>query len=131
MGEEPPPAHAQSGVRNHVRPHHLAYMALGIKTAGVRLRHWLVRRSPYHSLAILAVPLAFAEPAKLVAVAVFGGGHWILGAVILILAYTLSICVIDRLFRIMKPTLLELRWFAKSWRWFNDARVKMIAPFLK
>ena len=95
------------------------------------LRRWLEKRGPYQSLAILAVPLAIVDPAKLVAVVVCGEGHWLTGTAILLVAYALSIFVIERLFRIVKPKLLKLRWFATSWRWFTEARAKVVAPFVK
>jgi hypothetical protein len=93
------------------------------------ISHWLERRGPYQLLAILALPLATVEPAKLVAVALLGKGHWLTETIGLIVAYGLSIFVIERIFRIAKPKLLTLRWFAKAWRWFMSARAKAIAAF--
>jgi hypothetical protein len=93
-----------------------------------RIRRWLERRGPYQSLAILAVPLAIVEPAKLIAVVICGEGHWLTGTVVLIVAYALSLFVIERLFKIVKPKLLKLRWFAKAWRWPVEMRAKVVAP---
>jgi hypothetical protein len=95
------------------------------------LRKWIEGLGPYKSLAILAIPAAIVEPAKLVALAIAGEGHWFSGTFVLIVAYSLSIFVIERLFRIVKPKLLKLRWFAKGWRWFVGVRAKAIASFTK
>jgi hypothetical protein len=102
-----------------------------MRAAMHRVSRWLESRSPYQSLVILAIPLAIVEPAKLVAVAIAGEGHWFTGTIVLIVAYALSILVVERLFRILKPNLLKLRWFAKGWRWFVGIRAKAIAPFTK
>jgi hypothetical protein len=79
----------------------------------------------------LAIPLVIVEPAKLVALAIVGEGHWIVGTVALIVAYALSIFVVERLFRILKPNLLKIGWFARGWRWFVGVRAKVFAPFTK
>jgi len=102
-----------------------------MRAAMQRIRRWLESRSAYQSLAIIAVPFAMVEPAKLVAVGVAGEGHWFTGSIVLIVAYALSIFVVERLFRILKPNLLKLRWFAKGWRWFVSVRKKTMAPFTK
>jgi hypothetical protein len=94
-------------------------------------RRWLEARGPYQSLAILAVPLMIVEPAKLAALAIFGEGHWLVGALVMLTAYALSICVIERIFRIVKPKLMTLGWFAKVWAWLTSARVKAMCLFTK
>ena len=40
------------------------------------LRRVIEKLGPYQSLALLAVPTCTVEPAKLVAVALVGKGHW-------------------------------------------------------
>src|SRR4051812_39191192 len=95
----------------------------------VHLKRWLQRRSPYQSLAILLVPVAVVEPAKLGAVAVAGTGHWFTGAVVILLAYALSIFVVERLFAILKPSLLTLVWLAKAWNCFLNIRARTMTFF--
>jgi hypothetical protein len=58
----------------------------------------------------------------LVAVLVAGDGHFLTGLLFLICAYVVSLVVTERLFVILKPQLLMLPWFAKSWRWFIALR---------
>jgi hypothetical protein len=89
------------------------------------IRHGIERLSPYQSLALLAVPIGFIEPLKLVAVAIAGEGHWITGAAMIVAAYLGSLFVVERLFRIVKPKLLMLPWFAKLWAKFLSIRDKV------
>jgi hypothetical protein len=86
------------------------------------LRQRLERFGPYPSLLILAIPIAVVEPFKLVAVLIAGGGHFLTGLVFLIFAYVVSLVVTERLFIVLKPKLLMLPWFAKSWWWFVALR---------
>jgi hypothetical protein len=95
-----------------------------------RIRRKIERLGPYQSLALLALPACTVEPAKLLAVALVGEGHWITGTIMVVLAYAASLLVVHRLFVIVKPRLLELRWFARAWGWFVTARTSMLAPAL-
>jgi hypothetical protein len=82
---------------------------------GKRLRGWIEGLGPHQSLALLAVPICLIEPLKLVAIAVAGEGHWITGTIAVTAAYAGSLLLVERLFIIVKPKLLKLRWFAKMW----------------
>jgi len=88
----------------------------------IALRRRLERVGPYGALVVLVVPLAIVEPFKLVAVLVAGKGHFVTGVVFLIFAYVASLVITERLFAILKPKLLMLPWFAKSWVWFVALR---------
>jgi hypothetical protein len=81
---------------------------------------------PYQSLALLAVPLACAEPLKLFALYVGGGGRWLTATGMMIGAYSTSLLVVERLFRVVKPKLLMLGWFAILWGWWVAVRNKII-----
>ncbi len=93
---------------------------------GSTLRRWIGSLGPYQSLALLAVPLCFAEPMKLAALAVTGEGHWYAGIAMIVAAYGVSLLVVERLFVIVKPKLLHLRWFAKFWRFVIVCRCRLI-----
>ena len=84
---------------------------------------------PYQSLVILAVPTSLVEPLKLVALAVAGEGHWITGTIMIVAAYATSLLLVERLFVIVKPKLLTLRWFARLWELFVILRSKIIRVF--
>ena len=77
---------------------------------------------PYSSLLILAIPLAIAEPLKLVAVWVFGEGRFVVAVLIMTCAYAASLFVTEQIFSIVKPKLLTLKWFAAVWRRFVQCR---------
>ena len=70
---------------------------------------------PYQSLLLLLVPLGMIEPLKIVAVVVAGKGHWLSGAVTIAAAYGMSLLITERLFRLVKPKLMMLDWFAAIW----------------
>jgi hypothetical protein len=70
-------------------------------------------------------PTGIVEPLKLVAVAVAGEGHWIAGTVMIVAAYTASLLLVERLFRIVKPKLLTLPWFGRLWQRWVLLRIKV------
>ncbi|MCK1423571.1 hypothetical protein IVB14_29070 [Bradyrhizobium sp. 180] len=95
------------------------------------LKRTIKNLGPYPSLLLLAVPTATVEPLKLVALAVAGKGHWITGTAMIVACYLLSLCVVERLFVIVKPKLLTLPWFAKLWNAVTSVRTAIFAPFRK
>ena len=91
-----------------------------------RTRRRLQKMSPYLSLALLFVPLLLVEPLKLVAVFIAGKGHWLTGTGMLIGAYAVSLLFVERLFRMIKPKLMTLGWFARLWTWITAVRAQVI-----
>ena len=96
---------------------------------GNRLRRRIEKLGPYQSLALLAIPACIVEPSKLAAVAIAGEGHWFTGTAVIIVAYAASLLVLERLFRIVKPKLLTLGWFARLWSWVVAVRERLMKPF--
>ena len=88
-------------------------------------RGYIERLEPYQSLLILPIPTSLVEPFKLIAVAVAGEGHWITGTFMIIAAYGCSLLFVERLFRIVRPKLLILPWFARLWNWVLVVRGKL------
>jgi hypothetical protein len=86
------------------------------------IRRSIQRLSPYASLCLLAVPLMLAEPLKMVAIFTFGSGHWLAGLGVMLCAYLVSVLLVERLFKIVKPKLLTLSWFVTGWKKFIAAR---------
>ena len=95
--------------------------------AGFRRR--IQKLSPYSSLLLLIVPVALVEPFKFVALLVAGKGHWLSGTAMMFVAYALSLLVIERLFRMVKPKLLMLNWFVTIWAIANKLRHRIISIF--
>ena len=94
-----------------------------------RLRRYIERLGPYQSLVLLLIPTSLVEPLKLIAVAVAGEGHWITGTIMIVVAYAASLFLVERIFRIIKPKLLTLPWFARLWNWFVALRGKAVGLF--
>src|SRR5690348_7504717 len=86
------------------------------------VRRYLQSCNPYISLVVLALPVAIVEPLKLVGVWVFGTGHFLTGTIVIASAYTGSLLVVHRLFKIVKANLLRLSWF--TWLWQRYLRLK-------
>src|ERR1700726_3394567 len=85
-----------------------------------RMRRQIERLPPYPALLLVVAPLAVAEPLKLATVFIAGSGHWITGAVAMVLAYAISLFVGHWLFKIVKPKLLTIPWFARLSRWLVE-----------
>jgi hypothetical protein len=96
-------------------------------SAGSRFSRFVKSLGPYQSLVLLLVPVSVVEPLKLIAVAVAGEGHWIAGTAMVAGAYAVSLLFIERLFRLVKPKLLTLPWFARLWSGFVGWRGKLAA----
>jgi hypothetical protein len=87
-------------------------------------RHFIQRLNPYIALALLAVPIAIVEPLKLIGLFIFGKGHWITGSLVMLFAYAGSLLAVERLFKIVRPNLMSLHWFAAAWKWLMSVRHK-------
>jgi len=94
-----------------------------------RLRRSIEGLGPYQSLVLLAIPVSLIEPLKLAAVAIAGEGHWLTGTIVIVCAYAASLLVVELLFRIVKPKLLTLPWFARLWNWFVALRGRALGWF--
>jgi len=92
-------------------------------------RNSIERLGPYQSLVLLAIPVSIVEPLKLVAVAIAGEGHWITGTITIICAYAASLLLVERLFRMVKPKLMTLDWFARLWDLFVFLRGRALGWF--
>ena len=75
---------------------------------------------------LLAVPTCIVEPVKLAALALAGDGHWYTGVAMIVAAYATSLLVVERLFVIVKPKLLQLRWFSKLWTFVVVYRCRLM-----
>jgi hypothetical protein len=90
-------------------------------------RRGIERLGPYPSLLLVAVPLAVVEPLKVAIVFFAGSGHWITGTIAMICAYAVSLFVTHWLFRIVRPKLFRLPWFAAFWTWLITTRRQVFA----
>lgn len=109
-------------------------MQLGTRTRArremsglARVRRRIQQLGPYQSLAILTIPACLAEPLKIAALFVAGEGHWFSGTAMIVGAYTVSLLIVERLFRVVKPKLMMLGWFERLWNWILAASGKILA----
>src|SRR6476659_7146792 len=96
-------------------------------TALTRMRRRVQQLGPYQSLALLMVPAGLVEPLKIAALFVAGKGHWFSGTAMIVGAYAVSLLIIERLFRVVKPKLMMLGWFAILWSWVVALPGKILA----
>jgi hypothetical protein len=80
------------------------------------------RLPAYVILALLALPFAIAEPAKILAVYLMTTGHAFIGTLVLAGAYFISLVIVERLFRGGRAKLLTIPWFKNAWRWLMGVR---------
>lgn len=85
---------------------------LGALAPFAALGRFLRRLPPYVALSVFAVPFILAEPVKIFSVFWIGIGHVVTGTILLVLAYIVSIFVVERLFHVMHEQLLSIGWFA-------------------
>jgi hypothetical protein len=95
-------------------------------TGFASVRRRIQKLSPSLSMVLLLIPVALVEPLKLIAVFVAGKGHWLAGTGMIIGAYAFSLLVVERLFRVVKPKLMTLSWFAKLWARVVSLRNRVI-----
>ena len=100
-------------------------------TAASGVRGWIEKLGPYQSLFLLLIPISLVEPMKLIALAVAGKGHWITGTGLIVIAYAGSLLIVERLFKLVKPRLLKLHWFARVWTLFVVVRTKTLSWFAR
>src|SRR5258708_40313915 len=89
------------------------------------LRRAIQKLGPYQSPALVLVPVTLVEPLKLIALFVAGEGHWLTGTAMIVGAYAVSLLVVERLFKVVKPKLMTLSWFARLWKWWVVFRNKL------
>ena len=87
-------------------------------------RRQIQQLGPYQSLALILLPILLVEPLKVAAVFVAGEGHWLAGTGILVASYATSLVFVERLFKVVKPKLMTMNWFASIWIWFTAVRDK-------
>ena len=102
-----------------------------------RLEAWLTRLPPYAALAAFAAPSILILPVKLSALWFGYHHHYVLAFASVVLGKLLATAILARLYRILRPTLLQLRWFAWAdtrffyWRDWAYAFVRSLPAWQK
>ena len=93
----------------------------------IRLQDIVAALPPYAILALLAVPLAVAEPAKIYALYLMTEGQFATGLVTISMAYLVSLLVVERIYHAGRAKLKTIPWFAKLIDWLTGIRDRLLA----
>ena len=93
----------------------------------IRLQDIVAALPPYAILVLLAVPFAFAEPAKIYALYLMTEGHFSTGLVTISMAYLVSLLVVERIYHAGRAKLKTIPWFAKLIDWLTGIRDRLLA----
>lgn len=87
-----------------------------------RLEAWVALLPPYGAMALLAVPAALLLPFKVAALWAIAHGHVVLGMIVVLAAKVVGTAFVAHLFALCRPQMLQIRWFAASYRWIVRTR---------
>ncbi len=82
-----------------------------------KLEAWLVQLPPYAALAAFAAPSILILPIKLITLWCAATGRYELALATLIAGKMLGTAVLARLYRILRPRLMTIPWFARVDTW--------------
>lgn len=97
------------------------------------LARWVEHLSPVMTLPVFIVPVAPLYPLKLFALALIAQGSWMAGLAVFAFAQLVGLGVAAFIFDVTKPKLLQLNWFAATYRFFVSLRQKahdLVAPVM-
>jgi len=83
-----------------------------------RLEAWLVRLPPYWALLAFVAPSILILPIKLAALWFGMHGQYSMALASVIVGKLLATAILARLYRILRPTLMTIPWFARGDTWF-------------
>jgi hypothetical protein len=93
----------------------------------IRLQDIVAALPPHAILALLSVPLAVAEPAKIYALYLMTEGQLVTGLVTISMAYLVSLVVVERIYHAGRMKLATIPWFAKLMVWLTGIRDRLLA----
>jgi hypothetical protein len=93
----------------------------------IRLQDLVAALPPYAILVLLAVPFAFAEPAKIYALYLMTEGQFATGLVTISMAYLVSLLVVERIYHAGRAKLKTIPWFARLMDWLTGIRDRLLA----
>lgn len=112
-----------------------AFAALGRLPWWAALERLIARLPPWAALLAFGVPALVLIPVKLLALYLFGRGHFALGLFLVIAAKVTGTAIAARLFQLTHPALMRMPWFArlyKPWKAWKDRllnRVRASRPW--
>jgi hypothetical protein len=93
----------------------------------IRLQDIVAALPPYAILVLLAIPFAFAEPAKIYALYLMTEGQFATGVVTISMAYLVSLLVVERIYHAGRAKLKTIPWFAHLIDWLTGIRDRLLA----
>jgi hypothetical protein len=93
----------------------------------IRLQDIVAALPPYAILALLSVPFAVAEPAKIYALYLMTEGQLVTGLVTISMAYLVSLVVVERIYHAGRMKLATIPWFAELMNWLTGIRDRLLA----
>jgi hypothetical protein len=93
----------------------------------IRLQDIVAALPAYATLVLLAVPFAFAEPAKIYALYLMAEGQFVTGLVTISMAYLVSLLIVERIYHAGRMKLATIPWFAKLMDWLTGIRDRLLA----
>ena len=85
-----------------------------------KIEKYVMRLPSWSVLFVFGVPVLALLPIKFFALYLFGEGHILLGSFLLITTKLFGTAICARLFKLTKPALMEIGWFAYLYpRWKN------------
>ena len=92
----------------------------------VWIEHASAKLPPYGALVALAIPLVIAEPAKWFGLFLIAESQVMLGTSVIILAYLVSLLIVDRIYDAARSNLFKISWFARMMTWLVAVRDAML-----
>ena len=97
-----------------------AFAALGKLPYWAALERLITRLPPWAALMAFGAPALALLPVKLLALYLFGRGHFAMGLFMVITAKIVGTAIAARLFQLTHPTLMRMPWFA---RWYTPWKI--------
>ena len=100
-----------------------AFAALGRLPCWAALERLITRLPPWAALMAFGAPALTLVPVKLLALYLFGRGHFVMGLFMVIAAKVVGTAIAARLFQLTHPTLMRMPWFARlytPWKIWKD-----------
>ncbi|UTH73935.1 hypothetical protein [Chromobacterium sp. IIBBL 290-4] len=91
------------------------------------LERWVASRPPKIALALFILPALALLPVKLAALFLIEQGHAALGLLVILLAKLGGTALVARLFTLTQPSLMQVAWFVRWYRRFQDCRAWVFA----
>lgn len=92
-----------------------------------RFERWVAALPPKGALAMFLTPTVILFPFKLLALAAFARGMFLVGLGVAVGAKVVGTALVARIFALCKPTLMTVGWFARAYAWVSGVREKTMA----